>query len=92
MKGERRGGRKKGTPNKKTADMLAKVEASGKTPLEFFCGVMNDELEDMDRRFQAAQEALPYVHAKRLAVMPDGEGGTKAAGIQVNIYGTDAQL
>jgi hypothetical protein len=32
--GERRGGRKKGTPNKKTAALVAKVEASGMTPLE----------------------------------------------------------
>lgn len=37
--GERRGGRKKGTPNKKTQEQIETVKATGQTPLEFLTSV-----------------------------------------------------
>lgn len=41
--GERRGGRQKGTPNKKTADIEAKLEAIGCDPIELLARIANGE-------------------------------------------------
>jgi hypothetical protein len=62
--GERRGGRAKGTPNKRTAEKVAEVEASGLTPLDFMLNLMRKESEDIGLRFDAAKAAAPYVHAR----------------------------
>ena len=62
--GERRGGRKKGTPNSKTAEMQAKVAESGITPLDYMLSVMRDDGNDGAIRLDAAKSAAPYVHAK----------------------------
>lgn len=57
-------GRKKGTPNKRTAELTKAVEASGLTPLEYMLSVMRDEANDQRERLSAAEKAAPYVHAK----------------------------
>ena len=62
--GERRGGRQKGTPNKRTTEMLAEIEAGGETPLAFMLRVMRDESVPMAVRMEAATRAAPYCHAK----------------------------
>lgn len=62
--GERRGGRAKGTPNKRTAEKVAEIEASGLTPLDFMLNLMRNAGEDIDLRFDAAKAAAPYVHAR----------------------------
>lgn len=71
-------GRKKGSPNKRTAETQKAVEASGVTPLEFMLSVMRSEppdvedprilIEAMAMRFEAAKAAAPYVHAKLSSV------------------------
>jgi hypothetical protein len=75
-------GRKKGVPNKRTAETIAKVEASGVTPLEVM-------LKNMRKRMprgaspsekaahlafvqQAARDAAPYVHARLSSVQVSG--------------------
>src|SRR5690242_11071864 len=66
--GERRGGRQKGTPNKKTA--LVKAAFAGTaanpemSPLDFFLTVMREPSVTAEWRFRAAQAAAPYVHPK----------------------------
>jgi hypothetical protein len=63
--GKRSGaGRKKGVPNKRTAEVQAAVEASGVTPLEYMLSIMRDEAKDERDRLHAAISAAPYVHAK----------------------------
>lgn len=62
--GERRGGRKKGIPNKVNAAKRAEIEASGLTPLDFMLSVLRDEDKPFDARFEAAKASAPYVHAK----------------------------
>lgn len=77
-------GRKKGVPNKRTAELQAQVEAEGITPLEFMLNIMRtepgDEIEDprvltdmLAMRFEAAKAAAPYVHAKLAAIEHSGE-------------------
>lgn len=62
--GERRGGRKKGSPNKATAAKAAEVAASGITPLDFMLNTMRNEASPPDLRFEAAKAAAPYIHPK----------------------------
>lgn len=61
-------GRPKGQPNKKTAEKVAAIEASGLTPLEYMLRILRDESMDPDRRDWAAEKAAPYVHAKLSSV------------------------
>lgn len=60
--GERRGGRQKGTPNKKTAEIVAAAEASGEMPREFLLRIMRDNDKDLETRLHAAKAAAPYYH------------------------------
>ena len=62
--GERRGGRQKGTLNKRTVEMLAEIEAGGEMPLAYMLRVMRDESVPMAGRMEAAARAAPYCHAK----------------------------
>lgn len=62
--GERRGGRAPGVPNRKTAETVAAIEASGLTPLEYMLSVLRDATNDPAVRLDAANKAAPYVHAK----------------------------
>lgn len=61
-------GRKKGSPNKRTAEIAKAVEESGVTPLEYMLRIMRDEAEDPRARLNAAVSAAPYVHAKLSSV------------------------
>lgn len=72
--GERRGGRVKGTPNKKTAEQIEAVKATGMTPLEYLTSVYQNPLAEEARRIDAAKAAAQYVHAKLQPV--DGQGDT----------------
>lgn len=66
--GERRGGRAAGTPNRKTAETVAEIEASGLTPLDYMLSVLRSGAEDPVRRLEAAKAAAPYVHARLSSV------------------------
>lgn len=68
--GERRGGRKKGVPNKRTAELVARVESSGLTPLDYLLQVMRDESLDRATRVDAAKAAAPYVNPRLQPIDP----------------------
>lgn len=73
--GERRGGRRKGTPNKvsKRERMRKECEASGMTPLEYMLKLLRDPVAPLEMRNWAANAAAPYVHPKlAAAVKADG--------------------
>jgi hypothetical protein len=74
-KGVKTGGRKKGTPNKATAQVAAEIAATGETPLEFMLKRMRDEAADPLMRFEAAKAAAPYVHPKLAAIEHTGKDG-----------------
>jgi hypothetical protein len=71
-RGERRGGRQKGTPNKITAKRKAEIAASGLTPLDYMLGIVRAETSPgLDAsvaiaretlRFEASEAAAPYCH------------------------------
>jgi hypothetical protein len=61
--GRKTGGRKKGTPNRRTIAQR-EVAASCMTPLEFLQSVYRDPKQPMIRRIEAAKAAAPYMHAR----------------------------
>ena len=73
--GERRGGRKKGTPNKKTAVVVAAAKAGGVMPLDYMLSVMRDMDADPSRRDDMAKASAPYVHPRLSTVEHGGKDG-----------------
>jgi hypothetical protein len=69
------GGRKRGTPNKATAEKAAEIAASGLTPLDYLLTVMRDETVPRPERVDAANKAAPYVHPKLASIEHTGEDG-----------------
>lgn len=94
------GGRKPGSINKKTAERIARIEASGITPLDYMLLVMRtpppkrcttaQRAAHVDRQFEAAKAAAPYVHAKLAQVQHSGTGAGGA--LLVQLLGSDASL
>src|SRR4029079_14110035 len=74
--GERRGGRQKGTPNKKTAYVRAVMAAHAAqenlSPLDLILAVMRERHVALGQRMKMALKALPHMHAKAKAGQPDG--------------------
>jgi hypothetical protein len=73
------GGRKKGTPNKRTverAQALAAIKASGRDPISFFADLLRNESAPLELRFQAAKELAPYVHPKLASIEARSGGRT----------------
>jgi hypothetical protein len=66
--GERRGGRQRGTPNKKTlmknAVFLAAASDPNRSPLEFMLALMRDPQVPLDLRIEMASQAAPFVHTR----------------------------
>lgn len=62
--GERRGGRARGTPNKKTEAQIKAVTESGMAPLDYLVSVFRDEEVPRPERIDAAKAAAPYVHSR----------------------------
>ena len=61
-------GRKPGTINRFSKDLLEKASQSGLLPVDYMLGVMRDESLDTRLRIDAAKAAAPYVH-QRLSVI-----------------------
>jgi hypothetical protein len=73
--GERRGGRQKGTPNKKTVLLKAAINATAShpnvSPLDFLLGLMRDPNLPLEVRVTVAEAALPLVHSRPKELPPD---------------------
>jgi hypothetical protein len=71
--GRKTGGRKKGTPNKKTSVLAAQAEAvvavaGGEEPIQYMLRIMNDSTVEVARRDAMARAAAPYRHPQLQAV------------------------
>ena len=73
--GKKTGGRKKGTPNKRTQALAVEAVGEGETPLAYLLGVMRDMERDVAVRLEAAKAAAPYVHAKLASIEHSGNVG-----------------
>jgi hypothetical protein len=88
--GRKTGGRKKGTPNKKTKELQYRIETSGLTPLDYLLRVMRDPEAGEHERLDAAKSAAPYVHP-RLSTIEHGskDGNPAGVGGQIKIVLVD---
>lgn len=68
MKDTKTGGRKKGTPNKRTQDVIERLEALGCDPIEGMAKIAMDKKEPTELRAQMFKELAQYVAPKRKAV------------------------
>jgi hypothetical protein len=68
VKAERRGGRKPGTPNKRTAEFQTRIRASGTTPLDYMLNVLRSEESNSLDKAWAAQHAAPYCHPRLASI------------------------
>lgn len=68
--GRKFGGRKKGTPNKNTAQIRARIDEALQnnrvTPLECLLDVTNGATNYTPMQIDAAKAAAPYVHARKV--------------------------
>lgn len=64
-------GRKKGAPNKVTAEKRAELEASGELPLDYMLRVMRTAKDDR-RCDDMARAAAPYLHPRLESVEHKG--------------------
>jgi hypothetical protein len=92
--GERRGGRQRGTPNKKTALRNAAISAAAASPntspLDFLLGLMRDLNLPLEYRAKVAMAALPFVHTKAAKPEDDHtstEYGHNTAGVNASGHG-----
>ena len=72
-RGRKTGGRKKGTPNKRTSVLAANAEAaaagaSGEEPIDYMLRIMRDPTVEPARRDVMARAAAPYRHPQLQAV------------------------
>jgi hypothetical protein len=77
--GERRGGRQKGTPNKKTANVQEKLDKLGCDPIEGMARIAIEAMEIKDYQLAGnmLKELAQYVAPKRKAMEVSGseDGG-----------------
>jgi hypothetical protein len=78
--GERRGGRQKGTPNKRTIAVAEKLAALGCDPIKQMGQIALDESVEVSLRVQVLKELCQYVAPKRKAVEVTGEDGSPLKG------------
>lgn len=81
------GGRKKGTPNKRTRSIEEKLEALGCDPIAGMAAIANNENNSQELRLSAYKEVAQYVAPKRRAVEHSGPDGGQ---LVINISGVDA--
>jgi hypothetical protein len=89
--GERRGGRQRGTPNKKTVLRDAAISAAAAdpnlSPLDFLLGLMRDANVPADLRVKMAQAAAPFLHSKPRDGHPDKPASGKDGALPADVNG-----
>jgi len=82
--GRKTGGRQKGTPNKATADVQARLDALGCDPIEGMARIAMDEKSPPELRGRMFAELAGYIAPKRKAIEIEADPGTFATYV---IYG-----
>ena len=90
--GEHRGGRRAGTPNKATLDVITKLQALGCDPIEGMARIAMDESNAPELRGKMFAELAGYIAPKRKAIdhsSDDGSMASKMTGITVTFVRPD---
>ncbi len=75
MKGAKTGGRKKGTPNRKTQAVIDKLADLDCDPIEGMAKIAADEKNSPELRGRMFSELAQYIAPKRKAIEHSGESG-----------------
>jgi hypothetical protein len=75
MRGQKTGGRTAGTPNRRTADVVGRLESLGCDPLEGLATIAADPNTDTALRARVLADLLPYLYPKRKALELTGADG-----------------
>lgn len=70
----RTGGRQAGTPNKRTAELTARLAELGLDPLEGLAKIAQDPATEPGLRAKIYSDLMPFVYPKRKAVELAAEG------------------
>src|SRR5690348_7464189 len=81
--GERRGGRKAGTPNRATADVIAKLEELGCDPIEGMARIAMDAANTPELRGKMYAELAGYIAPKRKAIDHSSDDQSMPLGVIV---------
>ncbi len=73
--GNKTGGRKKGTPNKRTQEVIDQLTALKCDPIEGMAKIALDEKNSSELRGRMFSELAQYIAPKRKAIEHSGEGG-----------------
>lgn len=79
------GGRTKGTPNKRNAELVARVASEGALPLDVMLDIMRRKVAkgDDEGALDAAAKAAPYVHSKLSTVEAKHSGEISTGGADI---------
>jgi hypothetical protein len=77
--GERRGGRKRGSPNRRTLDVIEKLAALDCDPIEGMALIAMDKKSPVELRGRMFAELAQYIAPKRKAVEHSADGATLEA-------------
>ena len=89
MNGQKTGGRVAGTPNKRTVELIERLDALGCDPLEGLARIAADPGTDDVLRARVYADLLGYVYPKRKAMELTGEDGGP---VTVRLDSADARL
>lgn len=70
----RTGGRQQGTPNKRTAELAARLAELNLDPLEGLAKIAQDPATEPGLRAKVLSDLLPYMYPRRKAVELAAEG------------------
>jgi hypothetical protein len=63
--GRKTGGRMAGTPNRKTADLLERLDSLGVDPVSGLAAIAKDEAAPIELRARVQMELMTYIYPKR---------------------------
>ena len=75
MNGQKTGGRTAGTPNKRTVELMDRLEELNCDPLEGLAKIAGDPATDVALRARVLADLLPYIYPKRKALEVTGMDG-----------------
>ena len=88
-RGRKTGGRVAGTPNRRTEELVTRLEALGVDPVSGLAMIANDPTASLDLKARVQMELLGYMYPKRRAI--DVSGPTQqAVSIRIGIPAKDA--
>ena len=73
--GRKTGGRQKGTPNRRTQEIIEKLDTLGCDPIEGMARIAMDESNTVELRGRMYAELAHYVFPKRKAIEHSGDIG-----------------